>query len=373
MSTQSDVILKQSLRKIEYPLCAKEALGRIVELICGRITSIKHMDLALDLMAEFIFYEVDRRGNKRPQIVTPLQELQLLEIMFEYFNSIPNEAARNSVFLSLFSGTTAMMRSGILSKLISIAVGVSSPVILLSASTWMQQLGCLSANSCKLAEALVHDYFYLIPNAKDRLKTLPDICPQFTANFLTAVAENYYLNSRKDKMFPPKILLEVITMWISENSSLCISAQQKQAALPPGAIAMEVTTPIAGLLRWCILAPLYNQESELYCHLHLALLNSILEIPQTVPAKAIYAQHTIVPISYVMYYVNDLKNQGLNSEQVLNDEKLQLALDRYAQAIQVALSMKAVYGHVDDLLNQLQHLPYNKLLNIVVNTHKRIK
>lgn len=192
-----------------------------VELICGRITSIKHMDLALDLMAEFIFYEVDRRGNKRPQPITPLQELQLLEILYEFFNGFSNEAARNTVFLSLFSGTTAMLRSNILSKLISIGVGIPSPVILISASTWMQQLGCLSVNSCKLADVLVHDYFHLIPNAMERLKNLPDISPQFTANFLTAVAENFYLD-KKENMFPPKVLLEVITMWVSKNKQLII-------------------------------------------------------------------------------------------------------------------------------------------------------
>ncbi|RZC39028.1 C7orf26 -like, partial [Asbolus verrucosus] len=363
MSAASEVNLKQALRKIEFPLCAKEALNKIGELICGRITSIKNMDLALDLMSEFIFCEVDRRGNKRSSPLSALLELQLLEILFEHFNSLTNEAARNTVFLSLFSGTTALQRAGILSKLVSLAIGIPSPAILTSASTWMQQLGSTSVNSCKLAEAIVHDYFHLVPSAAERMKALPDVAPQFTANFLTAVAENYFNSKKKDQTYPSETLLEMITLWISQNTYLCTAAQQKQAALPPGAIAMEATTAIAGLIRWCTLAAIYEQNTELYCRLHLALLNSILEIPRTNPPKAICAQHLATPLRFILLYnARSVKQQ--------NNDSLQLALDRLAQAVQVALSVNCVYGKIDDLINQLQQFPFNKLMSIVINTHK---
>jgi hypothetical protein len=348
MSAASEVNLKQTLRKLEFPLCAKEALHKI----------------ALDLMSEFIFCEVDRRGNKRSSPLSSLLELQLLEILFEHFNSLANEAARNTVFLSLFSGTTALQRAGILSKLVSLAIGIPSPAILTSTSTWMQQLGCTSIHSCKLAQAIVHDYFHLVPSAAERMKILPDVAPQFTANFLTAVAENYFNSKKKDQTYPSETLLQTITFWISENTYLCTAAQQKQAALPPGAIAMEATTAIAGLIRWCTLAPVYDQDSELYCHLHLALLNSILEIPRTSPPKAISAQHLATSLRYILLFSNRSGKQQNN---------LQLALDRFAQAIQVSLSTNCVYGKIDDLMNQLQQLPFNKLMSIVINTHKECK
>lgn len=163
-------------------------------------------------------------------------------------------------------------------------------------------------------------------------------------------------------------------MQISNNSSLCIAAQQRQAALPPGAIAMEATTPIAGLLKWCILAPIYKQDVNLYSRLHLALLNGILEVPRTTPPKAIYAQHLAHSINPILMYVNDLKNkQELKLDQILNEDCLQLSLDRFAQAVQVAYSVNSIYGHVDDLFNQLKQLPFNKLLSIVINTYKQNK
>ncbi|VEN55759.1 unnamed protein product [Callosobruchus maculatus] len=376
MSALSEVNLKQGLRKLEYPLCAKEALNKIVELICGRITSIKNMDLALDLMAEFIFCEVDRRGHKKQQALSPLLELQLIEIFHNFFNSIQSETARNTVFLSLFSGTTVTIRLGILSRLVSVAVGLPSPTILTSTSVWMQQLGNTSPNSCKLTECLIQDYFYYYQNSTERLKALPSICPQFVANFLTAVSENYFNVNRKQLLFPPNILLETITSWIAENSNLCIAAQLKQAVLPPGAIAMEAITPIAGLLRWCILAPIYKQTDEIYAQLHLALLNSIIDSPGRTPCKVVYvyAPHLSAVNYPILGYVQELKNRhDLKLDQILHENTLQLSLDRYAQAIQVLTSANAVHGHVDDLFYQLKMLPFNKLMKIVIDNYKQSK
>lgn len=227
--------VKNALRKLDYPACAREAMAKIGiyhflityklihssadiagHLICGRVPSLKNMDLALDLMAELIFCEVDRRGNKRQNGLAPLVELQLLEVLYDYFSQTPNDSVRNTVFLSLFSGTTAMLRSAILCKLCSIAIGVPCPPVLISTSTWMQQLGNTSINSNQLARAIVNDYFTLAPGTIPKLKVLPDIAPQFTANFLTAIANMYFSDSKKEAfLYPPESLLEVIMFWVS--------------------------------------------------------------------------------------------------------------------------------------------------------------
>ncbi|KAF7269328.1 hypothetical protein GWI33_017649 [Rhynchophorus ferrugineus] len=372
MSGSSEVNLKQTLRKIEYPLCAQEALKKIGELLCSRTTNIKSMDLSLDLMAEFVFWEVDRRGNKRPHPLTPLAELELIEILFEYLSNIPNEATRNTLFLNLFSPITANIRLGVLSKLVSLAVGIPNSNILVCASTWMQQLGNTSISSCKLAESIVFDYIHLATKPEERLKTLPEIAPPFVANLLTAVAENYYV-TKKDRKYPPDVLLSCITNWISENSTLCMAAQLRQAALPPGAIAMEATTPIAGLLKWCVLAPIYRQDQEIYSKLYLALLNSISEIPKSNPPRAINVQHLTAIVTPLVQYFRDLKSRDESKNLIITDVPLQLALDRFGQAIQIALSVNAVYGNLDELFNSLQNLPFNKLLSIVINRYNQNK
>ncbi|KAJ8973744.1 hypothetical protein NQ317_004383 [Molorchus minor] len=261
---------------------------------------------------------------------------------------------------------------GILNKLVSFAVGIPSFTVLMVASVWMQQWGNTSPNSCKLAETFINDYFCFHSGSLDRLKVLPNICPQFTANLMTAIADNYFGVTKKEFLFPPKRLLNIIIFWISNHSSLCTAAQEKAAILPPGAIAMDAVTPIAGLLKWCVLAPIYKEDSAEYSRLHLALLNSILEIPRSSPPKAIYAQHLAYCINPILTYAGDLKTkQELKLNQILSESALQMSLDRFAQAIQVAYSMCSIYGHVDDFFNQLKQLPFNKSLNIVINTYKK--
>lgn len=320
------------------------------------------MDLALDLMAEFVFCEVDKRGNKLPQL-NPIKELQLLDVLFEYFNGSMKEVFKNTVFLSLFSGTTATLRSKILSKLISVAIGVPSKSVLISASALMQQVGDSSMNYNRLAEAIVTDYFILIPNVTQRLKNLPEYAPQFVANFLTAVGDIYYSDKRGDVQFPPASLLETVVLWVSNNNRLCTAAQQNPAALPSGTIVMEPTTPLAGLLKWCILAPMFGQYSELYAKLHLGLLDNILEIKNGQQPKAINCTHLAIPIRYIF------ERELLGVE----EQDLQLCLDRYAQAVQVALSVNCVYGSVGELLNRVKQLPNNKLWNIVITANQVIK
>uniref|UniRef100_A0A6P7GW77 Uncharacterized protein LOC114347511 n=1 Tax=Diabrotica virgifera virgifera TaxID=50390 RepID=A0A6P7GW77_DIAVI len=175
---------------------------------------IQNMDIALDLMAEFIFLEVDKRGEKRLQPLNPLVELQLVKTLYDYFDSVPCESARNTVFLSLFSGTTANSRIQVLSKLVSLAIGIPSTKILVSARAWMQQIGNSSQNSCKLADAIVQDYFYFYKTNLDKITLLPKICPEFTANVITAITENYYNARMKEIVFPPDNLIETITKWV---------------------------------------------------------------------------------------------------------------------------------------------------------------
>lgn len=53
-----------------------------------------------------------------------------------------------------------------------------------------------------------------------------------------------------------------------------------------------------------------------------------------------------------------------------NDERLQICLDRFAQAVQLALTSKIIAGSIPQLLCRLETLPQNTLLKIVINTQK---
>lgn len=117
------------------------------------------------------------------------------------------------------------------------------------------------------------------------------------------------------------------------------------------------------MLRWCVLAPIHQQDEDVYSKLYLALLNSISEIPKTNPPRAINVQHLSAIVHHLYAFTQEVKPSDL-----------QLAIDRFAQAIQVALSVNAVYGHLDDLFKLIQlNLPFNKLMSIVVGKFKQGK
>lgn len=53
----------------------------------------------------------------------------------------------------------------------------------------------------------------------------------------------------------------IVIVQVYSNPTLCMSAQLNPAALPSGSIPMAAVTPLAGLVHWCALAPIYSGEN----------------------------------------------------------------------------------------------------------------
>ncbi|PSN32633.1 hypothetical protein C0J52_13887 [Blattella germanica] len=247
----------------------------------GRTPAAKHTDIIMEIISEFVFCEIDRRGGRKRKL-NCIQELQLLEVLCDYFTYTGNnsDSVRNIVFMSLFPPTHSE-RSRLLIKLVSLAISTKNIPVLTATGIWMQQLGCTSKFSLDLAQGLVKDYFVLIPKAVGGLQDLPQLAPQFTANFLTAVAEMY------------------------------------------------------GIV-----------ESPLYSRLHLALLQSLLECYSPLPGhhhstttnrETISAQHLAAITEPILKWFKDLSRIDNSATRSRAEIALQLSLDRYAQVIQVGL------------------------------------
>jgi len=210
----------------------------VEEVLCCRPG--KQVDLQMDLISEFVFGEVEKR--KKRNVTMAIQELQLIEIMSDFFQSPGGSpAVRNALFLSLFPADSP--RYKILGNLVSLAIATQNKAVLNAAGIWMQQLGSTSSQSEGLARHLLNDYFVLTPRSIDKLKQLPVLAPHFTANLLTAISEVY-----EDKD-PPTELLRLVGEWIDENPSLLLTPLMDNPALPTGGIPMTPITPIAGLFR----------------------------------------------------------------------------------------------------------------------------
>ncbi|CAG2054925.1 unnamed protein product [Timema podura] len=99
------------------------------------------MELAKDLMAEFVFCEIDRRGGRRRKLGC-IQELQLLEALCDFFKpsytSGNSDTTRNLVFMALFPPSVAE-RSRLLVKLVSMAISTKNVPVLAATGIWMQE------------------------------------------------------------------------------------------------------------------------------------------------------------------------------------------------------------------------------------------
>lgn len=83
---------------------------------------------------------------------------------------------------------------------------------------------------------------------------------------------------------------------------------------------MAAVTPLAGLLKWCILSPtqasttdkdVLEEENDLYAKLHLALLESLREAgPATGPSSVLSVQHLVSVIQPIQMKVAELVKTG---------------------------------------------------------------
>ena len=122
-----------------------------------------------------------------------------------------------------------------------------------------------------------------------------------------------------------------------------------------------VVTPLAGLIRWNVLAPLVSQRVTSYSNLHLSLLQTLLQIVNSGPPTALNCQH----LAYALRLSSD---QKIHSE----DPIYQKAMERFAQAVQVALTANCIYGHIPHLLCVLEALPPHTLRSIVIAANRRV-
>lgn len=238
----------------------------------------------------------------------------------------------------------------------------------------MQQLGPTSEPCLELSRRLVEDFVSFSKKCSEQLKTLPQVAPRFTLNFMTSVTD-LYLHEQKNgqTQMPPQLLLEIFTDWLSDNPSLC-SVVHPPLLLPQGAISMPLITPLAGLISWCVLAPIYQSppESPCYNRLHLAILQSFLHnrnIAAAANGNNPTAASTTLNALHLTNIIAAIK-QRADKLETTDNERLQIALDRFGQAIQLALNARTLFGNLSQFICRLETLPANYLLQIVIKSHK---
>ncbi|XP_017312972.1 integrator complex subunit 15 [Ictalurus punctatus] len=338
----------------------------------------------VDLVEEFIFHVPKDRNTQRKRM-SCVQELQLLEIMCSYFQEQSKDAVRQVIFSALFSlqGNKAdENRMATLGKLVSMAVAVCRVPILECAATWLQRTH--SAWCVRLALVLVDDYCTLVPGSIATLQNVSSASPRFCCQLITAVTALYDFSS--DELTPPPSLLDMVVGWITEDPRLLLLTfinTPLSSSLPLGCLE---ATPLAGLLRWCVKAPLASQRArksavtgvqpeqengavceELYSKLHLSVLQVFLMLQVHLTEQNLLGRLAVLQVESVAALVEEVSAlvEELNPLHAAN--QIQLALDRLAQALQVAMATGALLCSREDLRTLCSRLPHNNMLQLVMS------
>ncbi|DAA15070.1 integrator complex subunit 15 [Bos taurus] len=345
----------------------------------------------VELLEEFVF-QVPKERGAQPKRLNSLQELQLLEIMCNYFQEQTKDSVRQIIFSSLFSpqGNKADdSRMSLLGKLVSMAVAVCRIPVLECAASWLQRTPV--AYCVRLARALVDDYCCLVPGSVQTLRQILSASPRFCCQFITSVTALYDLSS--DDLIPPLDLLEMIVNWILEDPRLILITFLNTpiaANLPIGFLEL---TPLTGLIRWCVKAPLAHKRKKktplanghvaakvpkdlggaeraahlLYSKLHLSVLQVLLMLQAHLTEKNLYGRLGLVLFDHMVPLVEEVNRLADELNPLNASQEIELALDRLAQALQVAMASGALLCTRDDLRTLCSRLPHNNLLQLVIS------
>ncbi|KAM4023691.1 integrator complex subunit 15 isoform 2-T3 [Anomaloglossus baeobatrachus] len=331
----------------------------------------------IDLLEEFIFQVPKDRGSHGKRF-TAMQELQLLEILCNYFQDQTKESVRQIIFSSLFSpqGNKAdEQRMALLGKLTSMAVAVCRLPVLECAASWLQRTPAVYC--VRLAKALVGDYCGLVPGSVQTLKQIFNVSPRFCCQFITAVAALYDMST---ELIPPYDLLEMIVSWVFEDPRLILITFLNTpitANLPIGYLDFS---PLMGLVRWCVIAPLaYRrkqkaagggpivEDQNLYSKLHLSVLQGLMVLQTHLTEKSLYGRLALIIFEQLVPLVEELGQLCEELNPLNAEQEMELALDRLAQALQVSMATGALLCARDDLRTLCARLPHNNLMQLVVS------
>lgn len=187
---------------------------------------------------------------------------------------------------------------------------------------------------------------------------------------LLSLGPNTLLTERvfADDLIPPLDLLEMIVTWIFEDPRLILITFLNTpiaANLPIGFLEL---TPLTGLIRWCVKAPLaYKRKKKpslsnghvtskaaqdsggmdrdshlLYSKLHLSILQVLMMLQVHLTEKNLYGRLGLILFDHMVPLVEEINRLADELNPLNASQEIELSLDRLAQALQVAMASGAL-------------------------------
>lgn len=374
-----------SFRKCDFPASVSEAL-RHVHKQCQSfsktgIQNPQEMTQLLDFIDDFIFSHPRSGKQQKSRRFTSVQQLQLIQILSEYFSSDADFSLLCSVFMVVFmtKGRDVDFKVQTLSRLVCVSLGTAQLALLNCTGLWMAQQGPGSDHCLAVARALLADCLTLLPEAHTTsLSYLPVKSPLLAANLLVAFGELYsatagggpprttttppllsdsapavsVASAVMGSFRPPPIeVVRLAAAWLKDNPELCGG----QGSTPhQGTLPITGVTPAGALIVWTVLEPLVCQEEdrEAYSRLHFILLQSLQE-----PAcRSSISGQQLGQLTETLL--------SIFSSRSFTEETVNQCMDRYGQILQAAITARSPVER--DLVTLANQLPANRLLQIVL-------
>ncbi|XP_065659605.1 integrator complex subunit 15 isoform X2 [Hydra vulgaris] len=343
------------------------------------------------------------------QVVTPLQELQLLETLCRYFQESKLDPVRYLVFDCLFGlpGENLDLQIGILEhkmtlmcKLSSMAVGTACGNVLNCIAVWMHSYGSQLGRGARVAYFIVNDYCYICPKAIDAVKNVVNVSPVFAYQFIVALSHHYVdakQDDDNDDLIPPASLVEILATWIIEQPNIC-SVKVPPVFLELPSIHKFVYSdnvknfdlcPIFSYIEWCLLEPFLRHQTlsdvaikkKSYSMLHYGFLK-FMSSEKSISAMALNDSDgeiepgelleendgvDLLKKSDVLFLLNVVKKSIQKYPDALEEHK-QEAVDKLLQILQVAKWAGCYDFPPKQLIPYFVDLPKTKLLTLILST-----
>lgn len=306
--------------------------------------------------------------------VTPLQELQLLEILCSYFQENKLDPVRYFVFDCLFGVPNEVSdlqkglmdhKMNVICKLTSMAVGTGCGNVLNCIAVWLNTYGSYHSRAAKVAYYVTNDYCFICRQAIDAVKGLINVSPVFANQFVKAVYECYKDSDvvKDGSKIPPNEVVGIVASWIIDQPNffsvkippIFLQLPSIHKYLPLSNQSVFAMCPLLVTFEWCLLEPLVrkvsvtdDEDTSMYWKLHysflyyLALQKKVDLLPvessdDLEPGELLEESDSVELISKrdLMHLIEMLK-KSLEEYKVVSLTRREESVNRFMQMIQVS-------------------------------------
>lgn len=346
---------------------------------------ISHIDQA-------IFNSKDVKKSSKQ---ASMNELEIANEICMYCARQKAEYVRYCVFDAIFSMTRPSGRTNrrrVLAITASLAIALKSSSVLECVALWLATTP--KEHAIYLASSLEKDYCFVMPESATELKGCNKTSEKFSAMLISALCAKYTMKNSPQNIYnnateyyPSSILLDVMQQWVIQKPKIifCVVSQIDQVwhtvlTTTRNHVECLPLSPLAGLIEWSIKLPFAPAEycgsksahvdidySRLHSKLHYAILVAITlsqecqrMINQGILGKEsdfkLWSKsdaHAVVGILIACASNNPIS------------EKMNLAVDRFAQICQVAMTYCLFAIAKEQFQSLTDPLPQTKLLELV--------